>query len=62
MRNWRSACLPGGLISRGADVVDTAIDLFAGIGGFTESAEQAGVKVVWAANHWRLAVDRRSSQ
>lgn len=34
-----------------------AVDLFAGWGGFTEGAEQAGVKVAWAANHWRLAVD-----
>jgi DNA (cytosine-5)-methyltransferase 1 len=34
-----------------------AVDLFAGWGGFTEGAEQAGVDVVWAANHWQLAVD-----
>lgn len=33
-----------------------AIDLFAGAGGFTEGAEQAGVNVVWAANHWPAAV------
>lgn len=33
-----------------------AIDLFAGWGGFTEGAELAGVDVVWAANHWELAV------
>lgn len=33
-----------------------AVDLFAGIGGFTEGAEQAGCTVVWAANHWREAV------
>lgn len=34
----------------------TAIDLFAGAGGFTEGAEQAGLRVLWAANHWPLAV------
>lgn len=34
-----------------------AIDLFAGSGGFTTGAEQAGVRVVWAGNHWPLAVD-----
>jgi DNA (cytosine-5)-methyltransferase 1 len=33
-----------------------AIDLFAGWGGFTEGAQHAGVDVVWAANHWPLAV------
>ena len=35
----------------------TAIDLFAGAGGFTEGAEAAGVSVLWAGNHWRAAVD-----
>lgn len=34
-----------------------AIDLFAGAGGFTCGAEAAGVRVVWAANHWPAAVD-----
>lgn len=33
-----------------------AIDLFAGAGGFTAGAETAGVRVVWAANHWPAAV------
>lgn len=33
-----------------------AVDLFAGFGGFTLGAEQAGVEVVWASNHWQLAV------
>ena len=32
------------------------IDLFAGAGGFSEGAKQAGCKVVWAANHWEEAV------
>lgn len=33
-----------------------AVDLFAGFGGFTEAARQAGVHVAWAANHSPLAV------
>jgi len=33
-----------------------AVDLFAGAGGFTEGATMAGVKVVWAGNHWISAV------
>lgn len=32
------------------------IDLFAGAGGFSEGARMAGAKVIWAANHWDLAV------
>lgn len=35
----------------------TAIDLFAGAGGFTTGAEQAGCNVVWAADHWPTAVE-----
>lgn len=35
----------------------TATDLFAGAGGSTTGATQAGARVVIAANHWRLAVD-----
>jgi DNA (cytosine-5)-methyltransferase 1 len=34
-----------------------AVDLFAGLGGWTCGAAQAGVRVAWAANHWRTAVD-----
>lgn len=34
-----------------------AIDLFAGWGGFTLGATEAGADVVWAANHWPLAVE-----
>lgn len=32
-------------------------DLFAGLGGSSEGARQAGVEVVWAANHWQPAVN-----
>lgn len=38
-----------------------AIDLFAGAGGFSTGAKQAGCTVVWAANHWRAAVDIHSA-
>ena len=38
-----------------------AVDLFAGAGGFTEGAEQAGCEVVWAGNHWRAAVDTHAA-
>jgi len=34
-----------------------AVDLFAGWGGFTLGAEQAGLRVVYAANHWPVAVE-----
>ena len=34
-----------------------AIDLFAGIGGFSAGAEAAGCNVLWAANHWPTAVE-----
>lgn len=37
-----------------------AIDLFAGAGGFTAGARAAGVEVLWAANHWPLAVEFHS--
>lgn len=36
--------------------MSTAIDLFAGAGGFSTGAKMAGVDVVWAANHWPDAV------
>lgn len=35
----------------------TCIDLFAGAGGFTTGAELAGVRCVWSANHWPVAVE-----
>lgn len=38
-----------------------AIDLFAGLGGFSEGAEQAGCRVVWAANHWPAAVETHAA-
>lgn len=34
----------------------TAIDLFAGAGGFSQGAKLAGIDVLWAANHWPAAV------
>jgi len=34
-----------------------AIDLFAGAGGFSTGAKMAGIEVVWAANHWPIAVE-----
>lgn len=33
------------------------VDLFAGAGGFSTGAAMAGAEVIWAANHWRAAVD-----
>ncbi len=39
----------------------TAVDLFAGAGGFTLGAELAGVRVLWAANHWPTAVETHAS-
>lgn len=38
-----------------------AVDLFAGAGGFTEGATQAGLEVLWAANHWPSAVAAHES-
>lgn len=37
-------------------MTETAIDLFSGAGGFSEGARMAGVRVLWAANHWADAV------
>lgn len=37
------------------------MDLFAGAGGFTEGATAAGLRVVWAANHWRAAVETHAA-
>jgi DNA (cytosine-5)-methyltransferase 1 len=34
-----------------------AVDLFAGAGGFSTGARMAGATVVWAADHWPLAVE-----
>jgi len=36
------------------------IDLFSGLGGFSTGAVQAGMEIVFAANHWHLAVDYHS--
>lgn len=38
-----------------------AIDLFAGWGGMTLGAHQAGANVLWAANHWPLAVEAHAA-
>lgn len=38
-----------------------AIDLFAGLGGWSTGARQAGVQVLWAANHWPEAVKWHSA-
>lgn len=39
----------------------TAIDLFAGLGGWSTGAHAAGVQVLWAANHWPEAVKWHSA-
>lgn len=33
------------------------IDLFSGLGGFSLGAEQAGARVLYAVNHWQVAVE-----
>lgn len=37
-----------------------AIDLFAGLGGSSTGAEKAGYNIIWAANHWPVAVEWHS--
>lgn len=37
------------------------IDLFAGAGGTSTGAKQAGATVVWAANHWQTAVNTHAA-
>lgn len=44
-----------------ADGSFAAIDLFAGAGGFSEGARAAGCEVVWAANHWKAAVEAHAA-
>lgn len=39
----------------------TAIDLFAGLGGWSTGARNAGIDVIWAANHWPVAVEWHSA-
>ena len=34
----------------------TCVDLFSGLGGFSEGAKDSGANVLWAANHWPEAV------
>lgn len=53
---------PVGQAARASDAGDTAgrtkaVDLFAGLGGFSTGARRAGVQVIWAANHWPAAVE-----
>ena len=33
------------------------IDLFCGIGGFSEGAKQAGAKVILAVDNWEIALE-----
>lgn len=39
----------------------TAVDLFAGLGGWSTGARMAGINVLWAANHWPDAVEWHSA-
>lgn len=45
------------LTSRSGNGRATAVDLFAGLGGWTAGAHAAGIRVLWAGNHWRSACD-----
>ena len=38
-----------------------AVDLFAGLGGFTEGATQAGAEVVWASSASAISSGARAS-
>jgi DNA (cytosine-5)-methyltransferase 1 len=46
---------------KGCIMTIRAIDMFSGWGGFTEGAGRAGVDVVWAGNHWPLAVEAHAA-
>ncbi len=39
----------------------SAIDMFSGLGGFTAGARAAGIRVLWAANHWQSACDAHAA-
>ena len=52
----RSLMIGAFLVEPDMGGVMRAVDLFAGWGGLTLGSQQAGVPVVWAANHWPLAV------
>jgi len=41
--------------------MQSAIDLFAGFGGWTTGGKAAGLNVLWAANHWPSAVEWHSA-
>lgn len=53
----RSFNFPANAASADSSGEVRAIDLFAGSGLFSRGAEDAGVKVVWAANHWKVACE-----
>lgn len=53
--NAGPTCIPG-LQRRIPSSAVTAIDIFAGAGGFTTGAEGAGATVLWAINHFREAI------